>query len=123
MINNAKATLANDFDSNATKLKPFKSNTIVQCEQNNTVTTLLEKQNQTLPLISSIPSRIDQTQEEIIEPVLPAETENITQPEKIIKVKKSKYHKRKKIRKKPIKRVIKRRTVKKPSRASSIDLF
>ena len=120
LINNAKATLTNDFDSNATKLKPFKNNKIVQCEQNNTVTSLLEEQNQTLPLISSIPSRIDQTQEEIIDPELPAEVVDMSTPKKVLKKrKKTKKHIRKKTRKKMPKKHI----IHKKSKASTLDLF
>ena len=119
LINNAKATLANDFDSNATQLKPYKKEKIVQCEQNNTIAPLLEDQNQSLPLISSIPSRIDQTQEEIIEPSLPTEVVDIIKPTK--PVKRKKY--RNKIRKKPIKKSVRKKVIKRQQKSSTLDLF
>jgi rod shape-determining protein MreC len=117
LINNAKATLVQNFDSNATHLpKP----TVPQCipgsfmdinqsnfynDLNQTVS-ILPEHNQTLPIISSIPSRIDQTQEEMIEPEIPVE--KIELPKKVIK---------KKVRKK---RKEKARPKPKPS---SLDLF
>jgi len=98
LINNAQVTLANDFDSNATRLTPFRVIKVINNEQNLT-NTAENEQNQTTPLISSIPSRIDQTQEEVIEPEIPLEKNEITKPKP-----KSKKKKRKK-------------------KASSLDLF
>jgi rod shape-determining protein MreC len=53
----------------------------------------------TIPIISSIPARIDQTQPEIIEPVAPAE--HIVPPKKATK---KKLYKKK--RKKPVPRSV-----------------
>jgi rod shape-determining protein MreC len=98
LINNAQVTIANDFDSNATRLTPFKVIKVINNEQNLTKT-IENEQNQTTPLISSIPSRVDQTQEEVIEPEIPLEKNETIKPKK---------KKRKKKRKK---------------KASSLDLF
>jgi len=122
LINNAKATLAQNFDSNATH---FPKPTIPQCipasiidmnqstffniDQNGTKI-IAPEHNQTLPIISSIPSRIDQTQEEVIEPEIPLE--RIEPPKKIIK---KKIRKKRKPRPKP-------RPKPKP-KPSSLDLF
>lgn len=94
LINDAKATLAEGFDSNNTKLFPIVSvsNTIDEqnvssSEQNassvdqNESLVAAKDVNLSLPSISSIPSRIDQTQEEVIEPVVPAEM--VEEPKKI----------------------------------------
>ncbi|WP_295419134.1 rod shape-determining protein MreC [Sulfurovum sp.] len=117
LINNAKPTLAQNFDSNATHLpKPaaaqcipasvIDNNRSVAFEQNQTEMTTPEH-NQTLPIISSIPNRIDQTQEDIIEPE--AEVEQITPPAPVKKAKKRKIRKKRKPKPKP--------------RPSSLDLF
>ena len=89
LINNAKVTIADDFDSNATRLTPFRVIKVINYEQNLTKTSQID-QNQTIPLISSIPSRIDQTQEEVIEPVIPHEENEIIKPKKKKKKKKKK---------------------------------
>ncbi|PHS31335.1 MAG: rod shape-determining protein MreC [Sulfurovum sp.] len=81
LINDAKVTLTEGFDSNATKLMPFRVIKVINPEQNLT-TTSKNDQNQTISLISSIPSRIDQTQEDIIEPVIPPEQNVIAKPKK-----------------------------------------
>ena len=80
LINDAKATLAEDFDANSTKLARRYSIPDTNIEQNLS-TEPLKDANISLPVVSSIPSRIDQTQEDVIEPVLPSET-----PEKPKKV-------------------------------------
>ncbi len=116
LINDAKATLAQNFDSNSTH---FPEPSVPECVPvsvlDNNQTTLYDQNrsqiippehNQTLPIISSIPSRIDQTQEEIIEPEVPAEKIEI--PKKVKKTK---------VRKKP-----KRKPKTKPA-SSSLDLF
>ncbi len=105
LINDAKATLAQNFDSNATHLSTTRY-TVPKNIEHNLSKLPIPEHNQTLPIISSIPSRIDQTQEEIIEPEAPVE--KIELPKKIIK---------KKIRKK---RKPKPRRKPKPS---SLDLF
>ena len=100
LINDAKATIAEDFDSNVTRLKPFRIITVVNKEQ-----------NLSTALISSIPSRIDQTQEETVEPEIPEEI--------VKKSKKISKKKRVKKRTKPKKKKVK----KKKPKASSLDLF
>ena len=90
LINDARATLADGFDSNATDLPvftPMASESNTSSEHNTSDQTAIttksdvEEHNVTLPSISSIPSRIDQTQEEVIEPVAPAET--LEEPKKV----------------------------------------
>ncbi|MEA1880616.1 MAG: rod shape-determining protein MreC [Campylobacterota bacterium] len=103
LINNAKATIAEGFDSNATRLKPFKVNKILKKEHNITSSTSNIEHNYTQPLISSIPSRVDQTQEEIIEPDEVKEVTQVPIRKKSIKKKKS-VRIKKKITKKRIKR-------------------
>jgi len=86
VVNNAKATLAENFDSNSTHFAincPKETNVdnnesnISLSESNTSVPDL----NMTIPIISSIPARIDQTQPEIIEPVAPVE--HIIPPKKV----------------------------------------
>jgi len=89
LINDPKATLVQNFDSNATYLA-IPSPAVHDQEQNRSNIITVEH-NQTLPIISSIPGRIDQTQEEIIEPEAPLEK---VEPSK--KVKKKKRSKKKK---------------------------
>ena len=81
LINDAKVTLTEGFDSNATKLTPFRVIKVLNREQNLTKSSEND-QNQTTALISSIPSRINQTQEDIIEPVIPPEQNVIAKPKK-----------------------------------------
>jgi rod shape-determining protein MreC len=80
LVNDSRATLAEGFDSKSTKfaINCPKKNIVDNNESNNS----LEKENanasvpdlnMTLPIISSIPSRIDQTQAEVIEPSEPVE--------------------------------------------------
>lgn len=114
LINNAKATIAKNFDSNATKLKPFRVIHIVEHEYNATKN-ISKEFNQTTSMISSIPSRIDQTQENIIEPDIPLE--KAVTP-KIKQTKKKKRKIRKKIRKKQ-----KRKTKPKTKKTNTLDLF
>lgn len=109
LINDAKATIAENFDSNATKLKPFRVVKVVNYEAN--LSTLhQDESNKTTTSISSIPSRIDQTQEEVIEPDVPDETAETPKPKKVEK-KKAKPKKQKPKKQKP-----------KP-KASTLDLF
>ena len=72
LINDAKATLAENFDSNSTKLPTRYSIPDTNIEQNRS-TEALKDANISTPVVSSIPTRIDQTQEDIIEPVAPSE--------------------------------------------------
>ncbi|SFV91124.1 Rod shape-determining protein MreC [hydrothermal vent metagenome] len=84
LINNAAPTLTEGFDANTTDIPLciprhetaiFKSNTTdastLSIEENNTIST---------PAISSIPQRIDQTQEETIEPEVPQEQHQEPKP-------------------------------------------
>lgn len=76
LINDAKVTLAEGFDSNDTKLVSIMPAPASQMEQNasSTEQAFIEKDsNQSAVSVSSIPSRIDQTQEDVIEPESPAE--------------------------------------------------
>lgn len=119
LINDAKATIAEEFDSNATKLKPFRVIKKMSYQDlNNTNRLGQDDINQTTPFISSIPSRIDQTQEDLIEPELPAEIVEVPKPKNI-----PKKRIRKKVPKKVQKRVIKKKIIKKQPKASSLDLF
>jgi rod shape-determining protein MreC len=109
LINDANMTLTENFDSNATHLAPFRIlkvkneikaikenlSTPISKEQN------LSEQNTSNPSISSIPSRIDQTQEEIIEPVIPIEKNIIKTKKKKSKKVKKKNRKQKTEKKKP----------------------
>jgi len=99
LINDAKETLAENFDSNETKLKPFRVIKVVNHEAN--LSTLhLHESNKTTSPISSIPSRIDQTQEDVIEPDVPEETVEAPKPKKVQK-KKPKPRKKKPKKQKP----------------------
>ena len=77
LIQDAKATLTRGFDSNVTNLSDPcpEQNISTHKDENITlpVTDVNMDENSSLPAISSIPSRIDQTQEVTIEPEVPAE--------------------------------------------------
>ena len=90
LINDAKATLAEGYDSNKTNLTKRYSIPDIHKEDNRSVdlnqsAQPMQDTDISRPTVSSIPSRIDQTQEEIIEPEVPSET-----PESPKKVKKAK---------------------------------
>ncbi len=86
LINDAKATLVQGYDSNDTHFN-FSYSTIEKKSTENNETNLTHiEHNQTLPIISSIPSRIDQTQEESIAPETPIE--KVEPPKKVKSVKK-----------------------------------
>ena len=84
LIQDAKATLTKGFDSNVTNLTdpcPERNTTHISSDMNITLpATITADENTTLPAISSIPSRIDQTQEITIEPEVPAEHPEATKP-------------------------------------------
>lgn len=80
LINDAKATLAEDFDSNTTSLATRYSTPNTNEEENPSIVALKDANVSTFT-VSSIPSRIDQTQEDIIEPLAP--TEIIEVPKKV----------------------------------------
>ena len=81
LINDAKATLTQNFDSNRTQLTAQHASSIPSTKESNLTVILPPEANQTLPAVSSIPSRIDQTQETTIEPT-PPPPESITLPKK-----------------------------------------
>lgn len=67
LINDAKATLTEGFDSKKTKIITLKEyDTTVLKEANTSVSITVMDINHDEPVVSSIPSRIDQTQEDII---------------------------------------------------------
>jgi rod shape-determining protein MreC len=97
LVNNSKATLAEGFDSNSTHfaincpkddIADNNESNLTLNESNNSMPDL----NTTIPIISSIPSRIDQTQAEIIEAIAPTEHVVPIVPKKTInkKIKKKK---------------------------------
>jgi len=89
LVNNSKATLTEDFDSNSTHfaincpkndIVDNNESNISLNESNNSIPDL----NMTMPIISSIPSRIDQTQAEVIEAIAPTEHVVPVAPKKTI---------------------------------------
>ena len=69
LINDAKATLVDGFNSQHTILSSMlqtDTNETLQ-ENNTTVTVKVMDLNHTMPIMSSIPSRIDQTQDDVVE--------------------------------------------------------
>ena len=98
LINDARATLVENFDSNLTNVeihcpKPENNVTIADqntsmIEQNGTITAKHDV-NLSTPVVSSIPSRIDQTQEDIVEPEAVEEIVEspVATPKKKIKIK------------------------------------
>ena len=94
LINDPKATLARDFDRFLTEVPKEKecirpsdlnltdtNGTAILTDMNETTDTRLSEGNLSVPIISSIPARIDQTQAEIIEPEVPAEPHTEPKPE------------------------------------------
>jgi len=84
LINDAKAALVENFDANDTRQSKKYSIPNIHNEQNRTISAVQDI-NVTTPVVSSIPSRIDQTQEDVIEPLEPAEME--ASPKKVNAVK------------------------------------
>jgi len=96
LINDARATLVENFDSNATNIEihcPKPENNVIisdqnasMLEQNGTITEKYDV-NLSMPVVSSIPSRIDQTQEDVAEPEQVQEivTPPVAPPEKVRK--------------------------------------
>ena len=118
LINDAKATIAEGFDSNATLLKPFRVIKVVNYEQN--ISNIIKSDiNQGVVPISSIPSRIDQTQEDTVAPEVLTEAVEVIEMPKPKKIRK----KKKKVRTKT--KVRKKNTIKKKNKpkASTLDLF
>lgn len=103
LVNNAKATLAQGFNSTnihipvpagrrAASLENNETNATNTeiVEQNHTRSDSTIETNQTSPVISSVPNRIDQTQEDNIQPETPAEKEIPTEKRTSKKVQKKK---------------------------------
>ena len=67
LINDASATLAEGFDANETNLEQRYSIPNTQSKETNSTLLSSTEANNTEPLVSSIPSRIDQTKEEEID--------------------------------------------------------
>ena len=121
LINDAKATITEGFDSNETRLNPFRVTKTISIEANKTIssTVLIPQIKKNISIenshtLSSIPSRIDQTQEDIVEPtpLIAEEIIEVAKPKlKNIKKKKKRYKPKNKSSKK-----------KKP-KANSLDLF
>jgi len=86
LINDAKATLAENFDSNRTNLATMYSTPDINFGQNRLIEPLKDS-NISTPVVSSIPRRIDQTQEDIIEP---AEVSEIAEAPRKVNEKKPK---------------------------------
>lgn len=86
LINDTNATLAQGYDSNDTRLNPpcpkLSYPDQNQSQEHNETNITVVEHNQTLPVISSIPDRIDQTQEDIIEPDAPAEVIEVPKKER-----------------------------------------
>ncbi len=115
LVNDSKVTILENFDSNSTKLKlncpkeqqeyqtyqeysdtnntnSNSSDNNLTIKSNNIIDNIsMPEYNATLPVISSIPNRVDQTQENIVEPEVPVE-EIIAKP--VRKVKKKVYKKK-----------------------------
>ena len=113
VINDPKPSLAENFDSNSTQLiftcpkcpeVPLYATNTSSMENNEsnqsmdanasvliTPNTVTPDYNQTVPIISSIPTRIDQTQDDVVDPEQP--TEN-PEPNKHVKKKVKKYKKK-----------------------------
>jgi len=90
LINDAKVSLAEGLDANNTRIKPAYT-AIPPTNKESNITLQIEKDvNITQNGISSIPSRIDQTQEETVEPEVPLEAVEKTRPQKP-KKRKAKY--------------------------------
>ncbi len=68
LINDAKATLAENYDANRTNMATRYSTPDINIEQSRS-SEPLQDANISRPVVSSIPRRIDQTQEDVIEPV------------------------------------------------------
>ncbi len=84
LINNAKVTLSEGFDSSRTQLKK-KDITIPETIHPTTLDDITEESTNTHPNVSSIPKRIDQTQEEMIEPETPTEDKKIKNEKELYK--------------------------------------
>ncbi len=117
VVNDPKVTILENFDSNSTTLALNcpKEEKLVYTDMNATDnnisiesnTSVSPEYNATIPIISSIPNRVDQTQDDVVEPAEPVEHAVTPTPVKRV---------RKKIRKK-------KRKKKKHVHSKSLDLF
>jgi len=85
LIHQPKVTLTENFDINSTYLTPFKLFEKNNKEDNLSKednTSITQEENQTEIRISSIPSRIDQTKEDVIELPIPVESHPIEKTKK-----------------------------------------
>ncbi len=95
LITDAKATLTENFDSNKTNIVLPQTSAIDTIDMNDTnnstsMTMSTTDLNHTMPVVSSIPSRIDQTQDDLIEPETIEEQHVAPKPKIRIKKRKSK---------------------------------
>jgi rod shape-determining protein MreC len=95
IVNDSKATLADDFDSNSTHFAiNCPKDNILDTNESNESNISIPDLNISIPIISSIPARIDQTQPEIIETDTPVE--HILPVKPVKKVTKTKTQRKKK---------------------------
>ena len=87
LINDATVTLADAFDSNKTHLCQT-DYTVPKTIENNASKPFIKNEKETKQIVSSIPKRIDQTQDDVVEPETPTEEKEI---EKKIKKQKERY--------------------------------
>lgn len=87
LINDAKATLVENFDSNETRLSSTYY-TVPKTIESNASKEFADDLNMSTKVISSIPKRIDQTQDDVVEPETLTEEKVI---EKTIKKQKERY--------------------------------
>jgi len=91
LINDAKATLTEGFDSTKTNLVSKYYDSFVHTKENNvSIAMKVFDLNITVPVVSSIPQRIDQTQEDLIEPEVQEENIVIEKPKEKVKKRKRK---------------------------------
>ncbi|HFD14621.1 MAG TPA: rod shape-determining protein MreC [Epsilonproteobacteria bacterium] len=90
LINDAKAHLTDNFDRYKTQIatKPFV--TIKETNTSTPVMAQVEDINQSQSIVSSIPSRIDQTQEDLVEPEAIEEHPNVQKAKKAKRKRKAK---------------------------------
>jgi len=100
LINDANVDLVQMFDSNKSDIKPYYLTKLeykkyFSVDINETNQTLIVEHNDSIPIISSIPTREDiiQTKEDIVEPEIPEEN---VKPKKVHKSKPKRKPKRKK---------------------------
>jgi len=136
LINDPRATLVEGFDRNETQLKPFKavsmlytkgSTSKINLNMASSLTTgMVQHLNQSISNISSIPSRIDQTQEIIIDPEEILEETVSVKPRRSVKTQRRVTQKRvtRTNKHRRVKRVQRRRVIrKKKVKKTTLDFF